>query len=49
MLLYYNDAFGKEGPAIGPKWDPAQGSPQDLTPLLRLWGTHKKGLIMTAL
>jgi hypothetical protein len=25
---------------ISPKWDPAQGRPQDLT--LNLWKTHKK-------
>jgi len=26
-----------------------KGRPQGLTPLLRLWGTHKKGPTMTAL
>jgi len=26
-----------------------KGQPQDLTPLLRLWGIHKKESIMTAL
>jgi hypothetical protein len=36
---------GKEGPATGPKWDPAQG----LTLLLRLWSAHKKGSSMNAL
>ena len=41
--------WGKEGPVIGPKWDPAQRRPQDLTLLVRLWSAHKKGPSMTAL
>ena len=32
-----------------PKVDPLKGRPQVLTLLLRLWNTHKKGSIMTAL
>ena len=31
------------------KVDPLKGRPQVLTLLLRLWNTHKKGSIMTAL
>jgi hypothetical protein len=39
----------KEGPAIGPKCDPAQGESPRHNLLLRLWRTHKKGPIMTSL
>lgn len=42
-------AWGKESPVTGPKWGPAEGEAQDLTPLLTLWGVHKKGPTMTSL
>ena len=35
--------------STGSNWDPFQGRSQGLTLLLRLWCTHKKGPIMTAL
>ena len=33
----------------GPKWDPDKERSQVMTLLLRLWSTHKKEPIMTAL
>lgn len=42
-------AWGKGGPATGPKCVLDQRRSQGLTLLLRLWSVHKKGSIITAL
>jgi hypothetical protein len=50
----YRDGNGKEPEEKKVQWQTQsgiqlKGSSQGLTPLLRLWSTHKKGPIMTAL
>jgi hypothetical protein len=49
--LKRREAWRKEGPAIGPKWDPAQGEiskPEIITEAMVI-GLTKKRPIMTAL
>jgi hypothetical protein len=45
----WRGAWVKEGPAAGPKGDPAQGVAPWLGTIPELWSTHKIGPIMTAL
>jgi hypothetical protein len=45
----WRGAWGKEGPARGPKWDPAQGEASRPDTVTKLCSTHKEGQTMTAL